>query len=108
MRRRALLLLTTTALILIAASGTAMAEINNGSIYFDCDNLPAGVCSIDPAASNSQPTYVRGDGNIFDISRDRKTVVYKYSHFGGHDSNPFYTAPLFNSPFSGPSLVQIT
>jgi hypothetical protein len=110
MRRRALILLTTIALALGMASGAATAETGNGLIYFGCNSFGGGVCSIDPAASNSQPTFVRDGGNRFDISRDRTTIVYQSSGFGNQDLGPFYTAPLSGDPYSQDTvkIVDIT
>ena len=108
MRGRILLLLTTTALVLAVAGGAAMAESGNGSIYFGCNSFGAGVCSIDPAVSSSQPAFARDGGNHFDISRDRTTIVYQRSGFGTQDLGPFYTAPLSGDPYSEYSIVEIT
>ena len=69
-RRRALLLLTTMALALAVASGTATAETGNGPIYYNSN----GILSYDPTNSPSL-NVVTTEGNIFDISRDRETLV---------------------------------
>src|SRR5829696_2368038 len=108
MRRRALLLLTTMALTWAIASGTAAAETPNGLTYHGCNSFGAHVCSVDPTASNPQPTHVRDGGNLFDISRDRTTIVYQRSGFGNQDLGPFYTASLSGGPFSQYQVVQIT
>jgi hypothetical protein len=102
---RALLLLTTMALALAVASGTATAETQNGPIYYGCN----GICSIDPTIS-SQPSVVTTEGNLFDISRDRETLVYQRSGFSNNDLGPFYTVPLSGAPYyyEGGTEVQIS
>lgn len=105
MRRRALLLLTMMALTVAVASGTATAETQNGPIYYGCN----GVCSIDPPVS-TQPSVVTTEGNLFDVARDRETLVYQRSGFSNNDLGPFYTVPLSGAPYyyEGGTEVQIS
>jgi hypothetical protein len=106
MRRRALLLLTTMALVLAVASGTAMGETKNGRIYFQAGGS-GWINSIDPTASNPQPT-LESEGDTFDISRDRKTLVYGKSYFGPGPVGPLFTFHLGDWPYGGGTEVQIT
>jgi hypothetical protein len=102
MSRRALQLLTAMAVVLIITSGTAMAATENGPIYFGAN----GIYSIDSTVS-TQTTLVTNDGNMFDISQDRTTIVYLRSGFSSSlDPGPMYTAPLSNP--SSKSRVFIT
>jgi hypothetical protein len=110
MRRQALLLLTSMTLVLIIASGTAMAETKNGLIYHGCNSFSASICSTDPTATNPQPTTVLANyGDLFDISRDRTTLVYQNSGFSNQDLGPFFTAPLSDAPMDWQGkVVEIT
>ena len=95
MRRRVLLLLTSVALALVVASGTALAEEKeNGLIYYSDGGE---IYSIDPAATNPQPTFV-SLGHSFDLSPDRTTLVYGRSLFGPGEVGPFYLFPLGGVP----------
>ena len=101
------MLLTTIALVLVLASGTAMAEVRNGPIYYGNN----GILSVDSTVSNPQPSVVTDQGNLFDISRDRTTLVYQWSYFSNDDPGPFYTVPLSGAPYydaNGAQEVKIT
>jgi Bacterial Ig-like domain/WD40-like Beta Propeller Repeat len=116
MRRRAFLLLTMMALVLVLASGMAMAESQNGPIYYT-SNLNI-LNSVDPASPDPQPTPISGYGqafDTFDVSPDRKTLVYERGCANMCVSDPL--GPLFTiqrlSPdhdFSlwAPTVVDIT
>jgi hypothetical protein len=105
MKRRALLLLMTMALVLAIASGTAMAEIKNGPIFYNWN----GIHSIDPTATNPERTYIE-EGGSFDISQDRTTIVSTKPTYDGYSSytNLLYTCPLYGAPCSGAFMVDIT
>ena len=94
MRRRALLLLTMMALVLAVASGTAMAESQNGPIYY-VSNLNI-LNSVNSASPDPQPTPISAYGeafDTFDVSPDRKTLVYEKGCANMCVSDPL--GPLF-------------
>jgi Bacterial Ig-like domain/WD40-like Beta Propeller Repeat len=93
--RRALILLTTMVLVLAVASGAATAKTGNGFIYF---SRGSSIAFVDPQITTPQPTYI-GEGTTFDISRDRTTLVYSRTYFGGW-TGPLYTLPLTNKSCS--------
>jgi hypothetical protein len=105
MKRRALLLLMTMALVLAIASGTAMAEIKNGPIFY----FRSVIFSIDPTVTNAQRTYIE-EGQSFDISQDRTTIVSTKPTYDGYSSytSLLYTCPLYSGPCSGTFRVDIT
>jgi hypothetical protein len=116
MRRRTLLLLSTMALVLVLAGGTAMAESQNGPIYYG-SNLNI-LNSVDPNTTNPQPTRISPYGEYFDkfdVSPDRKTLVYERGCGSPCASDPL--GPLFTirreSPYDDfsrgvPTEVDIT
>ena len=102
MSRQALLLLTAMTLVLVLTGGTAMAESQNGPIYYR-GNL--GILnSVDPALPDPQPTQISPyDEHLdtFDVSPDRKTLVYERSCASLCVTNPL--GPLFTIERENPS-----
>jgi hypothetical protein len=100
-KSRILTLLTTlliTGLVaILTTSGTALAEEKeNGLIYYHWGD---SIYSIDPTATKLQYTFV-SKGSTFDISPDRRTLVYGRAYFGSGDVGPFYIFPLSGDPYS--------
>jgi len=93
----------TIALALAVASGPATAETENGLIYFLRGN---GIAFVDPQSTNPQPTVI-SEGNTFDISHDRTTLVYSKGYFGSGRTGPLYTLPLPDKPYSGGQGTEV-